>query len=66
MTSFEHDFKSYIEILLIFSLTSLKHANLYGINRKTKLMPSSQKIFRGRPNNPVGQPILVQPKYNPT
>ena len=29
-------------------------------------MPGSQKIFRGRPNISVGQPILVQPKYNPT
>ena len=29
-------------------------------------MPGSQKSFRGRPNISVGQPILVQPKYNPT
>ncbi len=27
--------------------------------------PGSQKIFRGRPNISVGQPILIQPKYNP-
>ncbi len=31
-----------------------------------RLMPSAQRIFRGQPNIPVGQPILVQPKYNPT
>ena len=30
------------------------------------LLPGSQKIFRGRPNISVGQPILVQPKNNPT
>ena len=29
-------------------------------------LPGSQNIFRGRPNISVGQPILVQPKYNPT
>ena len=29
-------------------------------------MPSLQKIFSGRPNILVGQPMLVQPKYNPT
>ena len=29
-------------------------------------MPGSQKNFRGRPNILVGQPILVQPKYNQT
>ncbi len=29
-------------------------------------MPGSQEIFRGRPYIPVGQPILVQPKYNQT
>ena len=28
--------------------------------------PGSQKIFRGRPNISVGQPILVQPKNDPT
>ncbi len=27
-------------------------------------MPGSHKIFRSRPNISVGQPILVQPKYN--
>ncbi len=31
-----------------------------------RLMPDSLKIFRGRPNISVGQPILVQPKYTPT
>ncbi len=30
------------------------------------LIPGSQKNFRGRPKIPVGQPILVQPKYNLT
>ncbi len=29
-------------------------------------MPGSQKILRGRLNISVGQPILVQLKYNPT
>ncbi len=29
-------------------------------------MPGSQKIFRGRLYISVGQPILVQPKYNTT
>ena len=29
-------------------------------------MPGSQKIFKVRPNISLGQPILVQPKYNAT
>ncbi len=31
-----------------------------------RLMPGSQKIFRDRLNISVGQPILLQPKYNPS
>ncbi len=32
----------------------------------TEISPVHKRIFRGRPNISVGQPILVQPKYNRT
>ena len=42
-----------------FNILKMKY-----MKANTKL--SSQKTFRGWPNISVGQPILVQPKYNPT
>ncbi len=35
-------------------------------NAGIAIKPGSQQIFRGWPTISVGQPILVQPKYNPT
>ena len=51
---------------------SLKKLSAYYVKKKysiiiiNRIKPGLQKIFRGQPNISVGQPILVQLKYNPT
>ncbi len=52
---------------LFFSVSHF-HVLFHCIGRTGILsyMQGSQKIFRGRPNISVGQPILVQLKYYPT
>ncbi len=55
-------------ITYLFDRTRMPHffVFIFDYTMLNRLMPGSQFFFIGQPSISVGQPILVQPKYNPT